>query len=408
MSISSDDRIAGPFSSGTVLPFDFKVFQASDVRVVKTLADGTVLPDLVAPTDYGVTLNPDQDVDAGGEVTLVTAISGGASVVVTSDIPNTQPTTITNSGGFLPATLNTAFDRQCIQLQQVNTKVQASLQFPVSDANVNSAELPTATIRANKYLAFDANGDVTVNDGPVGGTPPSAYGETLIQAVDDVAARTLLGALSDANDSVTTAKILNSNVTNAKLANMNANTVKGNATGLAAAPSDIALTASTVLGRDATGNLVALSTSQLPGTATNDNAAAGKIGEVISSNIVSGSAVSLTTNVPANVTSISLTAGDWDIYGQITFINAGTTSVTLQRGGISQTSATLPTDSSIDSPYFSRISPAFVPGTTPQYFPLGGGRISLPSTTTLYLVASSTFTVSTCTAAGYIMARRAR
>lgn len=196
MSISTDDRIAGPFSSGTVLPFDFKVFTTSDVRVVKTQADGTVLPDLTTPTDYSVTLNPDQDVDAGGEVTLVTAISGGASVVVTSDIPNTQPTTITNLGGFLPATLNTAFDRLCIQIQQLGTKVLASLQFPVSDGNVNTAELPTAAVRANKYLAFDANGDVVVNDGPVGGTPPSAFGEDLIQAADAAAAKVLLAISS--------------------------------------------------------------------------------------------------------------------------------------------------------------------------------------------------------------------
>jgi hypothetical protein len=54
---------------------------------------------------------------------------------------------------------------------------------------------------------------------------------------------------------------------------------------------------------------------QIPGTATNDDAAAGKLGEIISSNIVVGSAVSLTTNTPANITSLSLTAGDWDVWG---------------------------------------------------------------------------------------------
>ena len=54
----------------------------------------------------------------------------------------------------------------------------------------------------------------------------------------------------------------------------------------------------------------------LAGVTTNSNAAAGIVGEYISSSIASGSAVSLTTGVSANVTSISLTAGDWEVYGQ--------------------------------------------------------------------------------------------
>jgi hypothetical protein len=192
LSISSSDRIAGPFSSGTVLPFEFKVFQTSDVRVVKTLADGTVLPDLTAPTDYSVSLNADQDVDPGGEVTLTVAISGGDSVVVTSIVPNTQPTTITNLGGFLPSTLNTAFDRGVIQMQQVSSKVEASIQFPVSDANANNPVLPPAAVRANKYLAFDASGDPLVTEGAASGTPVSVYGGELVQATDSADARSIL------------------------------------------------------------------------------------------------------------------------------------------------------------------------------------------------------------------------
>ena len=51
-------------------------------------------------------------------------------------------------------------------------------------------------------------------------------------------------------------------------------------------------------------------TGGIVGTTTNNNAAAGCVGEYVSSAIEYASRVSLTTSTPANVTSISLTAGD--------------------------------------------------------------------------------------------------
>jgi predicted nucleic acid-binding protein len=67
---------------------------------------------------------------------------------------------------------------------------------------------------------------------------------------------------------------------------------------------------------------------QAPATQTNDSAAAGKVGEFITSNIVVGSAVALTTGTAANVTSVSLTAGDWDVCGEVDLSTAATTNVT--------------------------------------------------------------------------------
>jgi hypothetical protein len=82
-------------------------------------------------------------------------------------------------------------------------------------------------------------------------------------------------------------------------------------------------------------------TIALLGTTTNDDASAGQFGEVISSTILAASAVALTTGTAANVTSISLTAGDWDVRGDISWTTAGTTNVTRLVASISQTSATL-------------------------------------------------------------------
>src|SRR5216684_1358028 len=117
---------------------------------------------------------------------------------------------------------------------------------------------------------------------------------------------------------------------------------------------------------------------QHQGTATNDNAAAGKVGEYISSTIATGSSVTLTTNTTANVTSISLTAGDWDVTGAVDFTFGATTSYTNLIGSVSSTSATIGGQDS----KFDFETPAAVPtaGADATY-PLPVVRFSLGSTT---------------------------
>lgn len=149
---------------------------------------------------------------------------------------------------------------------------------------------------------------------------------------------------------------------------------------------------------------VAVSTSTIKGTVTNDNAAAGYIGEIISGTAAAGS-VSLTTATPANITSISLTAGDWDVTGGVTFTTPINTSVTQAIAGISTTAATF----GADGTYARNTIAAYVPGAVEwldQVAPTV--RLSLAATTTVYLIGQSTFTVSTQTAGGFIRARRVR
>lgn len=161
-------------------------------------------------------------------------------------------------------------------------------------------------------------------------------------------------------------------------------------------------------------NAVALGTSGLRwstvngiaylGTATNDNAASGMIGEYMTHQTVTGSSVSLTTNTTANVDSLTLTAGDWDVYGVVDFTFGATTSYTYAAGGVSSTSATLVADQG-----FAHTTPAEVPvNTNDQSYPIAPTRFSVSGSTKVYLVARSTFTVSTLKAYGTISARRAR
>lgn len=139
----------------------------------------------------------------------------------------------------------------------------------------------------------------------------------------------------------------------------------------------------------------------ITGTATNDSASAGYVGEYVSSTIASGSAVSLTTATVANVTSISLTAGDWDVSGRVawSFMN----NTTAAGASISLTSAT---QDSANLVYTRLGSAGNLIGIYEVALPTA--RISVASTTTVYLVAEATFATSTNSAYGRIMARRVR
>ena len=165
MTISSETRTAGPFSgngSTTAFPFTFKVFSTNDVVVVLTDTDG-VEDTLTLTTDYTVSLNADQDTSPGGTVTMLTAPATGELLTLTSAVGNLQPIEITNQGGFYPNVINKAFDRATILIQQLLNKINRSIKIPLSDGTSITTELPTATLRANKALVFDADGNIDVS-----------------------------------------------------------------------------------------------------------------------------------------------------------------------------------------------------------------------------------------------------
>ena len=139
------------------------------------------------------------------------------------------------------------------------------------------------------------------------------------------------------------------------------------------------------------------STSGIIGTTTNDNAAAGSVGEFVTSAV---SAVAITTATATNVTSISLTAGDWDLWGNVFTNPAAGTTQSLLAAGISTSTAAFPTQYTL-LPY-TAIASVNVGTTAPNI------RLSLSGTTTVYLVASVSYAVSTLTISGTLSARRAR
>lgn len=167
-----------------------------------------------------------------------------------------------------------------------------------------------------------------------------------------------------------------------------------------------AITDETGIGLAVFHNTPTLSTPNIVGTSTNDNAAAGSVGEFITSTLAGGSATALTTNTAKNITSISLTAGDWEVSGVGHCFPANTTSLTKWNVSLSTTTNTV------------NSTPGFIVGNYMNATVFNGSdaiaqgipsvRFSLSATTTIYLVIQATFTVSTCSAFGYIQARRVR
>jgi len=136
------------------------------------------------------------------------------------------------------------------------------------------------------------------------------------------------------------------------------------------------------------------------GTTTNDNAAAGQIGEFISSTV---GATALVTDTVTNITSLALTAGDWDVVGSIQYAPAGTTTVTKLFAAISLVSATLPGVAQSET----RLN---LPFTTGQLQTVGTPtlRVSIAAPTTVYLVGFSSFAVATMNTLATFRARRVR
>lgn len=140
---------------------------------------------------------------------------------------------------------------------------------------------------------------------------------------------------------------------------------------------------------------------QIQGTTAGTNVAAGYLGELISSVIASGSAVSILSATPKNLTSISLTAGDWDVNGNILF-QQGTVTIQNALVWISLTSATTP-DSSLYNGFTTTTSQMASYGCNAPYF-----RVSVSATTTVYLSGFVVLAAGTCVMQGGIYARRVR
>lgn len=223
MTISSQSRKAGPFTgngSTTAFPFAFKVFQASDVYVVRANTAG-VESVLTSGTDYTVTLNANQNSNPGGTVTLTSALATNFKLVITSAVPNLQPVDITNNGGFYPKVINDALDRVTIMVQQTAQEASRGIKLPITssltsdeftdqlfdarDEAVASASAASTSASSAASSAASASGSATTATTKASEASTSASGAASSASAAAGSATAAAGSATTAGNSATTA-----------------------------------------------------------------------------------------------------------------------------------------------------------------------------------------------------------
>lgn len=200
---------AGPFLGNgvtTSFPFAFKTFAADQLKVTFTNTAG-VESVLVLNSNYTVTLNVDQDTSPGGTVTYPvtgTPLAGPSGplpaerLTITGATPATQETDLTNGGPWNPTVIENSLDKLTLLIQQLLESDSRTLVLPVSDSAA-ALTLPTAAVRANQFLAFDASGNPFAAASPTPGAfTVSAFWQTVLD--DTTVAQSLfdLGLYDDA------------------------------------------------------------------------------------------------------------------------------------------------------------------------------------------------------------------
>ena len=124
--------------------------------------------ELTLTTDYTVAISA----DGTGSVTIVVGGSAkvpstpGASdrITIVGDRTIQRTTDFTTGGPLFAASLNDELDSLTIFTQQNLEQSNRSLRAPNTDPTTVNMELPDNTTRANKTLAFDANGDPVIGE----------------------------------------------------------------------------------------------------------------------------------------------------------------------------------------------------------------------------------------------------
>lgn len=188
-------RRVGPYHGNGVtvsFPFDFLVFETSDVLV--TIYDTVTFVEgaLTLTVDYDVTMNPDQRTNPGGLVTLLVAPTSAKDITLTSHIPATQPMNVSVGGSPNPYRLEVGFDRAVALIQQLIEVTDRALVFSVSDPGIGL--IPSIAARRGKLLGFDqSTGSPVVTDVSTGGALVSTFMASVLDDLTAIAARATLG-----------------------------------------------------------------------------------------------------------------------------------------------------------------------------------------------------------------------
>jgi hypothetical protein len=147
----------------------------------------------------------------------------------------------------------------------------------------------------------------------------------------------------------------------------------------------------------------------IPGATASTPAVAGSIGEYTTANLTSGGALSLSTaSVATTIASIALAAGDWNVFGEVTFFATNTTTVgKILAAAVNNASNALPNFTS-GAIHQLGLGSAGLTAIQTTCLPIGPVQFISSAVQTAYLIAAVNFTNATMGGFGVISARRAR
>jgi len=207
--------------------FTFEILAQTDIAVYK---DDTLL---TLTTDYTVVINT----NGTGSITLTSVPTGATQIAIVGARAIQRTTDFTTGGDFFANTVNDELDSLTIFSQQNAEAVGRALIAPQTDPTSIDMTLPRAADRANKFLAFDADGN------PVPGAVPPEIQQVLaieneIVAVAAIDTEVVTVAGIDAD--VTTVAGISGNVTTVAGIAADVTSVAGNETNINTVAADLA------------------------------------------------------------------------------------------------------------------------------------------------------------------------
>lgn len=161
MTVTANDTVERYDVNGTgPYAFSFRIFSESDLTV-SVIEDATGdAVQLTLDTQYSVAGVDDEE---GGTVTLTSATAtqyaSGYTLDIRSNVPRTQPTSITNQGPFSSLAIETALDRLNRQIQDLYRLNSLSLKVPDTE-NFPTTTFPSIADREGTFWTFDGSGNL--------------------------------------------------------------------------------------------------------------------------------------------------------------------------------------------------------------------------------------------------------
>ena len=146
--------------STTTFAYNFKIFADSDLVVIIRSSTGTETTKTLT-THYTVSGAGDA---SGGSITFTTGNTpaSGETVVIRRNVPQTQAIDYIANDPFPAETNEEGLDRSTMIAQQISEATDRSIKLSRTNTMTSTEFTVGATDRANKILAFDGSGEISV------------------------------------------------------------------------------------------------------------------------------------------------------------------------------------------------------------------------------------------------------